>query len=122
MLVLDELSSADLATLLHLKREEERRAHRSPGWVRDHPTPDPVATALVLERAEAYLDLIGKVTEAACEMAEGLSVFGPGGPHFTADEIADALVPAAVKAGLPDEDAIDAVASGLRLAGGEHRG
>ena len=49
-------------------------------------------------------------------MVLGISIFGPGGPRFTVEEIVCSLVEAATEAGLDEGDARDAVASGIASA------
>jgi len=114
---LDRLSAADLAHLAASKRARERAEPVSPWWRDDEPgEPDPETTATFDERGRRYLDLILRTTTSATEMVEGLSVFPPGGPTFSPEEVVDALVPAAIAAGLIEGDACEAVAGGIARA------
>jgi len=112
---LDLLGADDLAHLAAIARKRERARRVPPWWRPDEPEPpDPETTVLLEDRGRRYLALIERTTLAAREMTQGLSVFGPGGPKFTPEDIVRSLVKVATDLGLDEGDARDAAGAGIR--------
>jgi len=124
---LDALSANDLAHLVAIKRQRERGIPRLPCfWRPDGSEPDPPdpETMRVFERrVEEWLGLVKRTTTAAQEMAEGRNSLPPLADFpFTLEEVAHGVTKTAVKLGLSEDDAMDAVTAGIRafLESGGH--